>query len=132
MAGVDPADEERLRHAIASEALSELSQLSSYRPDKVSPAPSSRLVRRTPVPASGAVSLPAPGAVPTAGAVDTGTVPGAPVGAVPAETATTAHSRDADQLRRMLSGFQTGVRRGRGVPDGGKSIIPGGDEWRVP
>jgi hypothetical protein len=180
MAGVDHTDEERLRHAIASEALSELSQLSSYRPDSVSPAPVSRLVRRTPASASASAASPvaaadaavvggtAAEAASEAGTdaaatsavgtwVDTGvqagtgvqadagagvhadgwahaqagTVSGPTTDAVPAGSRATARPRDADQLRRMLSGFQAGVRRGRGVQDSGKPTIGDGDERRT-
>lgn len=129
---VDPVDEERLRHAIASEALSELSRLSSYSPDRVSDAPGTRLARRTPAttPAA-AAARPAADAVPRAvdsraeapaGAEVEGEVAGpqeplepGPAGGsgVPARA---GRVRDAEELRRMLSGFQAGVRLGRADP----------------
>jgi signal transduction histidine kinase len=162
MAGVEHTDEERLRHAIASEALSELSQLSSYRPDKVSAAPASRLVRRTPASESVSASSPVAAAdaahaggtaaeagtstdaaaVPAAATgaavqvdgwarAEAGAVPSSTVDAVPVRAGRSPRSRDADQLRRMLSGFQTGFRRGRGLSDGGKLTTCDGDERRT-
>ncbi|MBI4944305.1 MAG: nitrate- and nitrite sensing domain-containing protein [Actinobacteria bacterium] len=55
-------DEERLRHAITSEALNELSRLSSYSPTTVHTAPAESLTRRTPAPAP--APTPAPSAPP--------------------------------------------------------------------
>ncbi|KGM09067.1 hypothetical protein N868_03320 [Cellulomonas carbonis T26] len=82
------------RADIAQQALAELSQLSSYRPQQVSGAASS-LVRRTPA------------AVPAAPEIET-----RPAGQRP--------ERDANQVRSLLSSFQSGTTRGRqaGAPDG--------------
>ena len=144
--GADPVDEERLRHAIASEALSELSRLSTYRPDRVSSAPATRLVHRTPAaapsPAAFDPTMPSPaaGELPTAGAPSPAPGTGGDLDAA----VTIASPRDAEQLRRMLSGFQAGVRRGRTAPDpaptpptaagpsgDAPTPDPGTDEWRT-
>lgn len=73
---------------IAQQALAELSQLSSYRPKTVSAAPPTTLQRRTPgrIPAAPEIELPASGQ-----RVD----------------------RDANQVRSLLSSFQSGTSRGR-------------------
>jgi hypothetical protein len=84
----------RERSAMASEALSELSALSSYRPETMTPsaAPAS-LVRRTPQ------------ATPAAQIAQ----PQEPQGARRA-------NRNAADVRSMLSGFRAGVERGRTSP----------------
>ncbi|WP_454050132.1 nitrate- and nitrite sensing domain-containing protein [Cellulomonas sp. Marseille-Q8402] len=87
-----------LRADIQEQALSELSQLSAYRPQVDVPAGGS-LTRRVPtaIPAAPEISQPDPGQ-------------------------TTA--RDADGLRDRLSSFQSGTRRGRrahGEPDQGQT-----------
>jgi anti-sigma regulatory factor (Ser/Thr protein kinase)/HAMP domain-containing protein len=76
-----------LRADIQEQALSELSQLSAYRPKVDVPAGGS-LTRRVPtaIPAAPEISQPASGPAPT---------------------------RDADSLRDRLSSFQSGSRRGR-------------------
>ncbi len=86
----------RQRSAMASEALSELSRLSSYRPDatvnggSAAPAP---LTRRTRGASAAAEVAPVQAAVPSR--------PG----------------RTAAEVRSMLSGFQAGVNRGRHTPE---------------
>ena len=86
----------RQRSMLASEALSELSRLSSYSPSSVEgrggPAP---LVRRQPA-ATEAAKLPEP----------------------PAGPAPERRPRSAADVRSMLSGFQSGVTRGRAGSDG--------------
>ncbi|HET9656809.1 MAG TPA: hypothetical protein VFP72_15760 [Kineosporiaceae bacterium] len=148
VAGRDAGEEERLRHAIASQALSELSQLSTYRPERVSQTPLTPLVRRTPaVPTEATAESAGPGAggdgpAPAAGphlrgaeepegepavsgwAAAVGEGPAGRPGpdrsrsAVPGQElppiAPAPRARDAEQLRRTLSGFQSGMRRGRG------------------
>jgi hypothetical protein len=94
----------RQRSMLASEALSELSRLSSYSPSAVEgrggPAP---LVRRQPA-ASEAARLPEP-----------------PTGPAPER-----RPRSAADVRSMLSGFQSGVTRGRADVDGdGDGDVPG-------
>ncbi|NCT90398.1 hypothetical protein GXB85_05460 [Cellulomonas sp. APG4] len=73
---------------IAQQALAELSQLSSYRPKTVSAASPTTLQRRTPgrIPAAPEIELPKSGQ-----RVD----------------------RDANQVRSLLSSFQSGTSRGR-------------------
>jgi hypothetical protein len=75
-----------------SEALTELSRLSTYRPT-VEPQAPATLVRRTPA-ATSAAALPT-SRPPTGG---------------------TRRTRDASDVRSMLSGFQAGVERGRTSP----------------
>jgi len=91
----------RERSAIASQALSELSALSTYRPETLQAAPAG-LVRRTPQ-ATPAGQLPTP--------------PQEPSGA-------RRPNRNAADVRSMLSGFQAGVARGRTSPD----AVPSTDE----
>jgi hypothetical protein len=78
-----------MRSDIQEQALSELSQLSAYRP--ASMVPSESLTRRV------------PSAVPSA---------------VPAADEGKPVQRDADQLRSRLSSFQSGTSRGRRAVDG--------------
>jgi signal transduction histidine kinase len=79
----------RERSAIASEALSELSRLSGYRPAAVENRSQESLVRRTPQATSG-------------------------VEPAPENTTPVPHrERDASDVRSMLSGFRAGVERGR-------------------
>jgi signal transduction histidine kinase len=101
-AGEAPVEEEHLRHAITSEALSELSRLSSYSPTEVAPAPPSSLVRRT---------------------RPTESMPPEP------EAASAQPPLDPTSVRSMLSGFQTGVRRGKTVPVG--AADGPSQEWRT-
>jgi hypothetical protein len=91
--GIAAAHALRERSAMASEALSELSALSTYRPETVQAAPAN-LTRRTPQ-ATPAGKLPPP--------------PEPPVG-------TARPTRNAADVRSMLSGFQAGVERGRTEP----------------
>ncbi|MCC2336047.1 ATP-binding protein [Cellulomonas wangsupingiae] len=79
-----------LRSDIQEQALSELSQLSAYRPSAVGAGGSERLTKRV------------PSAVPAA----------------PAPTEERPVQRDADQLRSRLSSFQTGTSRGRRAAHG--------------
>ncbi|ADG76057.1 integral membrane sensor signal transduction histidine kinase [Cellulomonas flavigena DSM 20109] len=79
-----------LRSDIQEQALSELSQLSAYRPSAVGASGSERLTKRV------------PSAVPAAPA---------PVEERPVQ-------RDAEQLRSRLSSFQTGTSRGRRAAHG--------------
>jgi len=79
-----------LRSDIQEQALSELSQLSAYRPSAVGAGGSERLTKR----------------VPTA------------VPAAPAPMEERPVQRDADQLRSRLSSFQTGTSRGRRAAHG--------------
>ncbi|HEY3438288.1 MAG TPA: nitrate- and nitrite sensing domain-containing protein [Actinotalea sp.] len=80
------------RADLAQQALAELSQLSSYRPKAVSGGGQSTLVRRTP-----------------------GSIPAAPAIELP----TSGHrtERDANQVRSLLSSFQSGTTRGRQASD---------------
>ncbi|MFN0283833.1 MAG: hypothetical protein ACKVZ6_17905, partial [Kineosporiaceae bacterium] len=71
-------DEERLRHAIASEALTELSRLSSYSPTTVNAAPASSLTRRTPAAATRVEPVTAPPSSPPPVGSVTSTATGAP------------------------------------------------------
>ncbi|MGL5857576.1 MAG: nitrate- and nitrite sensing domain-containing protein [Angustibacter sp.] len=89
--GISAAATLRQRSAMASEALSELSALSTYSPESVGATASSTLRRRT------------PGATP-AGRL--ATTPEEPIGA-------RRGTRNAADVRSMLSGFQAGVQRGR-------------------
>ena len=84
----------RERSAMASQALSELSALSTYRPDAAAPTAAAGLVRRTPQ-ATPAGQLPEP-AMPLTG-------PRRP-------------ERNAADVRSTLSGFRAGVQRGRTSP----------------
>jgi hypothetical protein len=86
------ADVLRQRSALASEALTELSRLSAYSPAAVETKPPATLSRRTPA------STPAAQVAP----------------ARPA--AATRRTRNAADVRSMLSGFQAGVERGRTTP----------------
>ena len=79
-----------LRSDIQEQALSELSQLSAYRPSAVGAGGSERLAKRV------------PSAVPAA----------------PAPMEERPVQRDADQLRSRLSSFQTGTSRGRRAAHG--------------
>ncbi len=84
-------DHLRNRSALASEALSELSRLSSYRPEAtLAEGPSPALARRT-----------------------RGASPAAEV-AAPQQAVSSRPGRSAAEVRSMLSGFQAGVARGRG------------------
>jgi signal transduction histidine kinase len=88
-----------LRADIQEQALSELSQLSAYRPQVVDRPANGSLTRRVPtaIPAAPEISTP-----------DAGEAP----------------ARDADGLRNRLSSFQSGTRRGRralGEPDQGQT-----------
>lgn len=102
---IDP-DAVRQRSMLASEALSELSRLSTYSPSAVGtsrngPAP---LVRRQPAATPAAHVAPAP--------------------AAPVER----RQRSAADVRSMLSGFTSGVSRARAGDDEGeepRSIVPG-------
>ena len=83
------------RADIAQQALAELSQFSSYRPQRDTDG-ASKLIRRTP-----------------------GTIPAAPEIERKAEGA--APARDANQVRSVLANFQSGSHRGRaagGTPNG--------------
>jgi signal transduction histidine kinase len=82
------------RADIAQQALAELNQLSMYRPQAVATTSSSSLVRRTP-----------------------GTIPAAP--AIALSGSAPRPARDANQVRSLLSSFQSGTSRGRQVADGG-------------
>jgi hypothetical protein len=78
----------RERSAIASEALSELSRLSGYRPAAVENRGQESMPRRTPQATPGLQT--------------------------PPETSTVPHrERSATDVRSMLSGFRAGVERGR-------------------
>lgn len=87
------------RADIAEQALAELNQLSTYRPQAVSGSSSSKLQRRT------------PSAVPAAPAIATSPSP--------------RPARDANQVRSLLSSFQTGTSRGRGLAGNGAQQTPG-------
>ena len=80
------------RADLAQQALAELSQLSSYRPKAVSTGAPSNLVRRTP-----------------------GSIPAAPAIELPPSGQRT--ERDANQVRSLLSSFQSGTSRGRKASD---------------
>ncbi|MEO7745484.1 MAG: hypothetical protein ABIV05_04585, partial [Actinomycetota bacterium] len=88
----------RERSARASEALSELSALSTYRPEAL-PTAAANLVRRTPL-ASAAGKPPAPAQEPDG---------------------PRRGNRNAADVRSMLSGFQAGVERGRTSPGAPRS-----------
>ena len=79
-----------LRSDIQEQALSELSQLSAYRPSAVGSGSAERLTKRV------------PSAIPAA----------------PAPTPEQPVQRDADQLRSRLSSFQSGTSRGRRAATG--------------
>lgn len=87
------------RADIAEQALAELNQLSTYRPQAVSGSSSSKLQRRTPT------------AVPAAPAIATSASP--------------RPARDANQVRSLLSSFQTGTSRGRGLAGNGAQQTTG-------
>jgi hypothetical protein len=91
---------------MASEALSELSSLSSYSPQTVEQAAPLSLTRRTPL------ATPAGQAGQAAQQA-----PEEPLGA-------RRGSRNAADVRTMLSGFRAGVERGRTSPG---SSVPLGD-----
>jgi hypothetical protein len=80
------------RAGIAQQALSELNELSNYRPQSLARAGSAALTRRTPE------AIPAPPAI----AMGSG-----------------RHGNDADHVRSTLSSFQSGSARGREVADSG-------------
>ena len=80
------------RADIAQQALAELSQLSSYRPKAVPNDAQTTLVRRT------------PNAIPAAPAIET-------------RSAVQRTERDANQVRSLLSSFQSGTSRGRQASD---------------
>lgn len=82
----------RQRSALASEALTELSRLSTYRPAAVDRKPPTALTRRTPA-ATSAAEIQQPQTAPA-----------------------NRRNRDAADVRSMLSGFQAGVERGRTSP----------------
>ena len=106
---LEQVEEERLRHALTSEALSELSRLSSYSPAQVAPAPPSSLMRRT------------PSAAPASRPAD----PEPP----PPEQPAAQGRLDPASVRDMVSGFQAGVRRGKSVPVG--AADGPSQEWRA-
>jgi hypothetical protein len=85
-----PAEERVERQALASEALSELSRLSSYAPASVVTEARPALQKRT------------PSEIPSLPEVDDEPVPG--------------RVRTAANVRAMLSGFKAGVERGRTSP----------------
>ncbi|MFP5334917.1 MAG: nitrate- and nitrite sensing domain-containing protein [Actinomycetes bacterium] len=82
----------RQRSALASEALTELSRLSAYSPAAVDAKPPATLTRRTPA-----------------------STPAAQV-AEPRPASAQRRTRNAADVRSMLSGFQAGVARGRTSP----------------
>lgn len=84
--GAEAAEELRRRSAITSEVLSELSQLSAYKPEAEHARPAASLTKRVPT------------QIPEQPEADT--APDRP-----------ARKRDASQVRSMLSGFQAGVNR---------------------
>jgi len=90
----------RARTAL-SEALSELSRLSSYRPAAAAPAAPAPLTKRTP---SAEPALPEPIGEP--------------------EPAQVPRQRSAEEIRKMLSGYQAGVNRGRAAPQPDDSPRP--------
>jgi len=87
------------RADIAQQALAELNQLSTYRPQAVAGSGSSTLTRRTP-----------------------GTIPAAP--AIATSSASPRPGRDANQVRSVISSFQSGTSRGRQLADGGTDVAP--------
>ena len=87
------------RADIAQQALAELNQLSTYRPQAVVGSGSSTLTRRTP-----------------------GTIPAAP--AIATSSASPRPGRDANQVRSVISSFQSGTSRGRQLADGGTDVAP--------
>ena len=87
------------RADIAEQALAELNQLSTYRPQAVSGSSPSKLQRRT------------PSAIPAAPAITT--------------SATPRPARDANQVRSLLSSFQTGTSRGRELSGNGAQQTTG-------
>ncbi len=91
-----PQDSPRYRSAVASEALSELSRLSSYNPAAVVPAPSG-LTRRVAAPETERAAV----------------RPEAPRSAASPATARTDAARRPEEVRSMLTSFQSSVRRGR-------------------
>jgi len=95
LSGLAAAQALRERSAMASQALSELSALSTYRPAAVTSAAATGLVRRTPQ-ATPAGQLPAP---------------------VTELSGPRRPERNPADVRSMLSGFQAGVERGRTSPD---------------
>jgi hypothetical protein len=90
--GASLGDALRQRSALASEALAELSMLSSYSPASVETKPPSTLTRRTPASTPAAQVAPKPAPAPA------------------------RRARNAADVRSMLSGFQAGVARGRTSP----------------
>ncbi len=87
------------RADIAQQALAELNQLSTYRPQAVAGSGSSTLTRRTP-----------------------GTIPAAP--AIATSSASPRPGRDANQVRSVITRFQSGTSRGRQLADGGTDVAP--------
>ena len=87
------------RADIAQQALAELNQLSIYRPQAVAGSGSSTLTRRTP-----------------------GTIPAAP--AIATSSASPRPGRDANQVRSVITSFQSGTSRGRQLADGGTDVAP--------
>lgn len=81
------------RADIAQQALAELNQLSTYRPQAVAGSTSSKLARRT------------PSAIPAAPEIAKASAP--------------RPARDANQVRSLLSSFQSGTSRGRQLAEGG-------------
>ena len=86
----------RERSAMASEALSELSALSTYSPQAVEETAPASLTRRTPL------------------ATEAGQMASRPVAEEPLGARRGA--RNAADVRTMLSGFRAGVERGRTSP----------------
>ena len=102
LAGSDGmADVLRQRSALASEALTELSRLSAYSPAAVDSAAPASLARRTPA-----------------------STPAAQVAPARPASAGPRRSRNAADVRSMLSGFQAGVTRGRTSPSDSDSSTP--------
>ena len=81
------------RADIAQQALAELNQLSTYRPQAVAGTSPSTLARRT------------PSAIPAAPEIAKPTAP--------------RPARDANQVRSLLSSFQSGTSRGRQLAEDG-------------
>ena len=94
LSGLAEAQALRDRSAMASQALSELSALSTYRPDAVQSVAAAGLIRRTPQ-ATAAGQLPEP---------------------VKPLTGPRRPERNAADVRSTLSGFQRGVQRARTAP----------------
>ena len=90
------------RADIAQQALAELNQLSMYRPQAVATSSASSLQRRTP-----------------------GTIPAAP--AIATTSSAPRPARDANQVRSLLSSFQSGTSRGRQLADGDGAPTNTGD-----